>query len=107
MPRATRRPAAYTFTDVPPANPFFGFIEAAAHGAIVSGYACGGPGEPCDAANRPYFRPYADVTRGQLAKIVVGGGRLGVGRARRRRPSPMCRPATRSTPTSRRPPRMA
>ena len=29
------------------------------------------PGEPCDAQNRPYFRPFANVTRGQLAKIVV------------------------------------
>ena len=61
----------YTFADVPPANPFFAVIETAAGGNIVSGYACGGPGEPCDPGNRPYFRPYAFVTRGQLSKITV------------------------------------
>jgi hypothetical protein len=66
----------YTFTDVPPSNPFFSYIETAAHNNIVSGYTCGTvQGEPCDAQNRPYFRPYAYVTRGQLAKIdVVGAG---------------------------------
>jgi hypothetical protein len=64
-------PNGYTFTDVPPANPFFSVIEAAAHANVVSGYACGGTGEPCDSQNRPYFRPFADVTRGQLAKIVA------------------------------------
>jgi hypothetical protein len=64
-------PNSYTFSDVPPANPFFGVVEAAAHAGIVSGYTCGGAGEPCDSRNRPYFRPYTAVTRAQLAKIVV------------------------------------
>jgi S-layer homology domain len=65
----------YTFTDVPPANPFFPVVETAAAHQIVSGYTCGGPGEPCDAQHRPYFRPYANVTRGQLSKIdVVAAG---------------------------------
>jgi len=65
----------FTFTDVPPSNPFFSVIETAAANAIVSGYNCGGPGEPCDSQNRPYFRPYANVTRGQLSKIdVVAAG---------------------------------
>ena len=65
-------PNTNTFADVPPSNPFFVFIEAAAHANIVSGYACGStPTEPCDSQNRPYFRPFADVTRGQLSKIVV------------------------------------
>ena len=51
-------PNTNTFADVPPANPFFGVVEAAAHANIVSGYACGSvPSEPCDAQNRPYFRP--------------------------------------------------
>ena len=70
-------PAAgnHTFADVLPANPFFAVIETAARDAIVSGYTCGGPNEPCDSANRPYFRPYNNVTRGQLAKIdVVAAG---------------------------------
>ena len=65
----------YTFADLPPANPFYGYIETAAAQSIVSGYTCGSPGEPCDAQNRPYFRPYAGVTRGQLSKIdVVAAG---------------------------------
>src|SRR2546425_12617684 len=46
-------------------------IEAVAVAGFVSGYSCGGPGEPCDALNRPYFRPFGYVTRGQLAKIVA------------------------------------
>ena len=64
-------PAGGTFADVAPGHPFFAAVETAAARALVSGYACGAPGEPCDAAQRPYFRPYAPVTRGQLAKIVV------------------------------------
>ena len=35
----------------------------------IAGYACGGAGEPCDPLNRPYFRPGANVTRRQIAKI--------------------------------------
>ena len=70
-PIVTPAPGAYTFADVPPGAPFFDVIETAASGQIVSGYGCGGPGEPCDAQNRPYFRPNADVTRGQLSKIDV------------------------------------
>ena len=58
----------YTFADVPPANPFFSYIEQAASRGLMSGYPCGGPGEPCDSDNRPYFRPYVDVTRAQVAK---------------------------------------
>jgi len=75
-PVATPAAGGYTFTDVPPSNPFFNYIETAASLNIISGYTCGTvPEEPCDAQNRPYFRPYANVTRGQLAKIdVVGAG---------------------------------
>src|SRR5262249_40274178 len=58
-----------TFADAPASNAFWLFIERlAAHGAI-SGYACGGPSEPCDAQNRPYVRWGADATRGQISKI--------------------------------------
>ena len=48
-----------TFTDVPLTHPFYSYIETAAANGIVSGYA------------DHTFRPEADVTRGQLAKIVV------------------------------------
>ncbi|HMA36717.1 MAG TPA: S-layer homology domain-containing protein, partial [Chloroflexia bacterium] len=64
-----------TFADVPLSQPFFAVIETAAADNIVSGYSCGGPNEPCDSQRRPYFRPYANVTRGQLSKIdVVAAG---------------------------------
>jgi hypothetical protein len=47
------------FSDVPPNNPFFCYIETAyAHG-VVSGYSDG------------TFRPGNNVTRGQLSKIIV------------------------------------
>ncbi|MDQ2805884.1 MAG: S-layer homology domain-containing protein [Chloroflexota bacterium] len=63
----------YTFADVPPNYVFFAQIEAANHAGIISGYDCGTrPTELCDAFNRRYFRPGDLVTRGQLAKIVVG-----------------------------------
>ncbi|MGI8589103.1 MAG: S-layer homology domain-containing protein [Chloroflexia bacterium] len=69
-----RTPAggAYTFTDVPPSNNFYAVIETAAADGIVSGYNCGtAPAGPCDGQHRPYFLPYNNVTRGQLAKIDV------------------------------------
>jgi hypothetical protein len=63
-------PTRTTFADVPRSNIFFPFVETAfAHG-IIGGYPCGNP-EPCDETSRPYFRPNADVTRGQLAQIIV------------------------------------
>ncbi|HMA36221.1 MAG TPA: S-layer homology domain-containing protein, partial [Chloroflexia bacterium] len=63
----------YSFADVPPSHPFYTVVESAVTTGIVSGYACGGPNEPCDSATRPYFRPNNYVTRGQLAKIIVSG----------------------------------
>jgi hypothetical protein len=66
-----------TFADVPPANPFWLWIERlAAHNAI-SGYGCGGAGEPCDPAQRPYFRWGASATRGQLSKITALAAGIG------------------------------
>lgn len=37
----------------------------------MSGYNCGGPGEPCNATNDKYYRPSANVSRGQLSKIIA------------------------------------
>ena len=75
LPTYTPPASGYTFADVHPDFPFYAVIETAAHDNVVSGYDCGGPGEPCDAQNRPYFRPYNNVTRGQLSKIdVVAAG---------------------------------
>jgi hypothetical protein len=61
-------PPTPTFRDEPPSDAFYRYVETAAHRNIVSGYICGGPGEPCPGA---YFRTYNLVTRGQLSKIVV------------------------------------
>jgi len=58
-----------TFTDVPYSNAFWLFVERAYSHGVISGYYCGGPGEPCDPANRLYFLPYRSITRGQIAKI--------------------------------------
>ncbi|MGI8589274.1 MAG: protease pro-enzyme activation domain-containing protein [Chloroflexia bacterium] len=55
------------FRDVPSSNPFYGVIETAYNHGIVSGYTCGGPGEPCPGT---YFRPYNNITRAQLAKLI-------------------------------------
>ncbi len=58
-----------TYTDVPPTSPFYVWVERLSSRNVMGGYPCGGPGEPCDSQNRPYFRPNANVTRGQAAKI--------------------------------------
>ncbi|HMA35003.1 MAG TPA: S-layer homology domain-containing protein [Chloroflexia bacterium] len=67
---ALQNPATGRFADVLPGTAFYSFVETAACHGIVSGYGCGGPGEPCDSGNRPYFRPGTTATRGQIAKIV-------------------------------------
>ena len=60
----------WSFTDVPYGSTFWMYVERLASGGVMAGYACGGPNEPCDGENRPYFRPGAGATRGQLTKIV-------------------------------------
>jgi hypothetical protein len=73
----TPAPGSPTFADVPEGSTFFPYVETAVAHAIVSGYPCGtvnpqtGVAEPCDGANRPYYRVSNNVTRGQLTKIVV------------------------------------
>ncbi len=56
------------FNDVPSGSTFYPYVECLACRGIISGYECGGPGEPCPGS---YFRPGANVTRGQVAKIVA------------------------------------
>jgi hypothetical protein len=60
-----------TFQDVPAGSTFHAFIERLASRGHISGYPCGGEAEPCMPGNRPYFRPGANVTRGQTSKIVA------------------------------------
>ena len=53
----------------PPTSRSFPISRRRPAGPVGGGYGCGAAGEPCDGQERPYFRPYADVTRGQLSKI--------------------------------------
>jgi hypothetical protein len=39
---------------------------------VISGYTCGGPGEPCNSPGYvPYLRWGAYATRGQMSKIAA------------------------------------
>jgi hypothetical protein len=64
-------PEAAMFEDVTAENPYYIFVQALASRGHMSGYPCGGQGEPCGSNNRPYFRPYNNTTRGQAAKIIA------------------------------------
>jgi hypothetical protein len=61
------------YEDVNPTNPFYVWIQRLTNRGYIGGYPCGTvPEEPCvEPLNRPYFRPSADATRGQLSKIVA------------------------------------
>jgi subtilisin family serine protease/subtilisin-like proprotein convertase family protein len=61
------------YEDVPEASPFYTWIQRLSNRGLVGGYPCGlVPEEPCVLPdNRPYFRPNASATRGQLSKIVA------------------------------------
>ncbi len=64
-------PDSPTFADVPYGSTFYTYVETASSQGILGGYPCGAEGEPCDDVGRAYFRPYAEVTRGQVAKLVT------------------------------------
>jgi hypothetical protein len=66
-------PTQHTFADVQPIHTFWLFVERLLlnRPGVMGGYGCGGAGEPCDAQNRPYFRPNNPLTRGQTSKIVA------------------------------------
>ena len=53
-----------------PASPMPRWVNRLTRRGHMTGYICGGPGEPCLAGNRPYFRPAANATRGQASRIV-------------------------------------
>ncbi len=65
----TEDPGEQRFEDVPPANTFYEWIQRLAARGYIGGYDCGGVGEPC-ISGKPYFRPNANATRGQISKIV-------------------------------------
>jgi hypothetical protein len=63
---------SWTFQDVPGNHTFWQWIEALSAAGAISGYGCGGEGEPCvPPNNRPYFRVGNNVTRGQASKVVA------------------------------------
>ncbi len=59
------------FEDVPEGSTFYDYVGRLATRGYIVGYPCGGPGEPCGPSSLPYFRPNANVTRGQISKIVA------------------------------------
>ena len=73
-------PSGQQFQDVPASGPgstFYVYIYRLVHRAFISGYPCGGPGEPCvPPLNLPDFRPNANATRGQISKIVTNAAGL-------------------------------
>ena len=69
-------PSQQTFADVAIGSTFYMYIERMAQRSVISGYPCGGPGEPCGEGNKPYFRPYANATRGQISKVVANAANL-------------------------------
>ncbi|MEO8287376.1 MAG: S-layer homology domain-containing protein [Chloroflexota bacterium] len=64
-------PGDQIFEDVPPAHTFYPYIQRLSLHNAVTGYPCGGPGEPCGNGNMPYYRADNLTTRGQLSKIDV------------------------------------
>ncbi len=72
-------PPTPDFTDVPPENPFYPFVEAVATRGVASGYADG------------TFRPYNDATRAQLSKMLYNAILL--------RPTPTATATPTLTPT--------
>ena len=77
MSGPTAEPFLLVYGDLPPfadvlqGSTFYPYVRCLACQGIIGGYPCGGPGEPCDVHNTPYFRPGGSVTRGQIAKIVA------------------------------------
>jgi subtilisin len=64
-------PSGIFYTDVTEEHTFYVWIMRLTQLGVMSGYDCGGEGEPCDDQQRPYFRPFNNVTRGQASKIVA------------------------------------
>jgi hypothetical protein len=64
-------PDGVFYTDVHMDHPFYLWVMRLTEAGVMSGYGCGGEGEPCDPENRPYFRSHNNVTRGQASKIVA------------------------------------
>jgi subtilisin-like proprotein convertase family protein len=77
VPSPTSSPTrlAVSFADVLPGSTFYPYVQWMASNGFVRGYDCGAPGEPCPGQ---YFRPGANVTRGQLLKMAVNAAAWGL-----------------------------
>jgi hypothetical protein len=65
-------PSGQQFEDVIAGSTYYTYTYRLVMRSVMSGYPCGGAGEPCaPPGNLPYFRPGANTTRGQAAKIVA------------------------------------
>lgn len=60
-------PSSPTFADVPTTSAYYPYVERIAEYNIVTGYECGGVGEPCPGR---YFRSTSTATRAQASKII-------------------------------------
>jgi hypothetical protein len=64
-------PSGQQFEDVAVGSAFYTYTYRLVSRGVMSGYPCGGGGEPCvPPGSLPYFRPNNNATRGQTAKIV-------------------------------------
>jgi hypothetical protein len=66
----TQTPCPMNFTDVAPTDYFYEPVRYLFCNGVISGY---NTSPPCAAGGIPCFNPYANTTRGQMAKIVVRG----------------------------------
>ncbi len=70
-PTPAATPCPIQFQDIACNTRFYRQVRCLYEGGIVSGYPCGGVGEPClPPGNLPYYRPDNNLTRGQLSKMV-------------------------------------
>jgi len=58
------------YSRMAPTHTFYEWVQRLTSRNIMSGYPCGGTGEPC-ISGKPYFRPQNNATRGQTSKIVA------------------------------------
>jgi hypothetical protein len=66
----TARPTAQTFADVPPSAAFYRPVEQVVRQGLLFSFPCAGSAAPCDAQNRPYFRPEIAMTRAELTELI-------------------------------------
>ena len=66
----TDTPQGQQFEDIPPGSTWYAYVYRLVVHNVIQGFPCGGAGEPCGPGNLPYYRPNANSTRGQIAKVA-------------------------------------